>query len=156
MDTANSPHLYPDEMEMVGSPILLGPERSYHMFQTKISKSEHVYDDPLFDCDVYTDENSFDKCLRKDIEELFVKELGCQPPYLSENKDNMCNKKFNVSESRSTEIFSLFWRLLYKNMKYTCKSPCTKTMYTTRDRGSVPYPFKTLDITFDKTVCENV
>ena len=152
MDTANSPHLYPDEMEMVGSPILLGPERSYHMFQTKISQSKHVYDDPLFDCDVYTDENSFDKCIRKDIERLFAKELGCQPPYLSENKDDMCNKKFNVSESRSIEIFSLFWHLLFKDMQYTCKSPCTKTTYTTRDRGADPYPFKTLDITFDQTV----
>ena len=64
----------------------------------------------------------------------------------------MCNKNFNVSESRSIEIFSLFWHLLFKDMKYTCKSPCTKTTYTTRDRGADPYPFKTLDITFDQTV----
>ena len=122
------------------------------MFQTRISKSVHVDDDPLFDCDVYTEENSYDKCIRQDIKALFAKELGCQPPYLSENKDDMCNKKFNVSESRSIEIFSLFWHLLFKDMKYTCKSPCTKTTYTTRDRGADPYPFKTLDITFDQTV----
>ena len=141
--------LYPYEMEMVSSPILLGPERSYYIFQTKISKSEHVYNNPLLD---YTHENSFDKCIRNDIKALFAKELGCQLLYLSENKDNMCNKKFNVPENRSTEIFGLFWRLLYKNMKYTCKSPCSKTTNTIRYRGAVPYPFKTLDITFDQTL----
>ena len=37
-------------------------------------------------------------------------------------------------------------------MNYTCNSPCTKTTYKTRDRGADPYPFKTLDIAFDKTV----
>ena len=152
MDKANSPQLYPDEMEMAGSSLWVGLDRSFYMFQTRISKSVHVDDDPLFDCDVYTQENSYDKCIRKDIKALFAMELGCQPPYLSENKDDICNKKFNVSDSRSIEIFSLFWHLLFKDMKYTCTFPCTKTTYTTRDRGADPYPFKTLDITFDQTV----
>ena len=70
MDKANSPHLYPDEMEMAGSPLWVGLERSFYMFQTRISKSVHVDHDPLFYCDVYTQQNSYDKCIRKDIKGL--------------------------------------------------------------------------------------
>ena len=63
MNKANSPQLYPVEMEMAGSPLWVGLDRSFYMFQTRISKSVHVGEHPLFECDGYTQENSYDKCI---------------------------------------------------------------------------------------------
>ena len=75
MDRASSPHLYPDKMEMAGDPILVGQKEFLYTYQTRISKSEHVEGDPLFDCAIYTKSNSFDKCVQKELKELFTKEL---------------------------------------------------------------------------------
>ena len=135
----------------MGDPILVGQKDFLYTYQTRISKSEHVEGDPLFDCAIYTKSNSFDKCVQKEIKELFTKELGCQPPYLSENFNNKCNKMFNVSVNRSDEIFSLFLNLFFKDVKFKCKTPCTKIKYTTRSL-TLPYSSKALDIKFDKTV----
>ena len=65
LDRANSAQLYPDKMKMMGDPIIVRSGPYWYTFQTKISKSEHVQGDPLFDCD------SYDKCIRKDLERLF-------------------------------------------------------------------------------------
>ena len=152
MDKANSPHIYPNIMEMVGQPIHVELKRADFEFHTRISKSEHVEGDPLYDCTVYTKSNSYDGCLRNELEGLFSKEFGCQPPYLSENLNVTCDQKFNVSENRSTEIEALFWNLWSKGTEFKCKAPCTKTKYRTRSEGRFPYPHTTLAITFDKTV----
>ena len=100
---------------------------------------------------MYTKPNSFDNCIKRELKKLFTKELGCQPPYLSENFNNKCNKMFNVSVNRSEEIFSLFLNLFFKDVKFKCKTPCTKIKYTTRSL-TLPYSSKALDIKFDKTV----
>ena len=44
--------------------------------QTRISKSGHVEGDPLFDCAIYTKSNSFDKCVQKELKELFTFETN--------------------------------------------------------------------------------
>ena len=45
-------------------------------------------------------------------------------PILSETLYDMCNKKSNVSDNTSFEIFSIFWHLGYREMKFMRKSPC--------------------------------
>ena len=152
MDKANSDYLYPNLMDLEGHPISIGLDKTTNRYQTRISRFEHVEGDPLFDCATYTVQNSFDKCIQKDLEELFAKKLGCQPPYLSENLNNTCDKKFNVSLNKSREISALFWHLRYRGIKFKCKAPCTKTSYRTRFAGTAPYAYTALYITFDKTV----
>ena len=152
LDRANSAQLYPDKMMMMGDPIVVQSGPNWYSYQTKISKSEHVQGDPLFDCALYNKHDSYDKCIRKDLERLFEKELGCQPPYLSENISTICDKKFNVSENRSSEIFNIFLNLYYADKKFRCKPPCTKLKYTTRDKGVWPDQALAFDITFDKTI----
>ena len=139
-------------MKMMGDPIVVRSGPYWYTFQTKISKSEHVQGDPLFDCALYNKHDSYDKCIRNDLERLFENELGCQLPYLSENISAICDKKFNVSENRSSEIFRIFLNLFYEDIKFKCKPPCTKLKYTTRDIGVWPHPILTFDIIFDKNI----
>ena len=149
MDKANSDYLYPNLMDLEGHPISIGLDKTTNRYQTRISRFEHVEGDSLFDCATYTVQNSFDKCIKKDLEKLFAKKLGCQPPYLSENLNNTCDKKFNVSLNKSKEISALFWHLRYRGIKFKCKAPCTKTSYRTRFAGTAPYAYTALYITFD-------
>ena len=72
MDKANSPHWNPDLMEMVGDRIFVAPEPSWYTYQTRISRNEHVEGDPLFDCAIYTKNDTYDMCIRKEIEALFM------------------------------------------------------------------------------------
>ena len=125
MDEAGSPQFYPDELEMVGDPIEIPFEPGIFVFKTKISKSEHVLDDPLFDCAIYTANNSFDDCRKTEVMELFEKELGCQPPPIAIDEEKMCNRKFEFSEKRSRRIMRLFWSVALPGGKSRCKMPCT-------------------------------
>ena len=152
VDKANSPHLFPNMMDLVGDTIYVGLEQSVYTWQARISRSEHVEGDPLFDCAVYTKHSSYDKCIRKELEEVFIEELGCLPPLLSENLTRMCNRKFNVSLIKSNNISSLFQHLFLRDMKFSCKTPCTKSKYTTRFLAEAPHDFRGLDIVFDNTV----
>ena len=152
MDHQNSPKLIPDDMEMVGDQIRIGLERKAFSYRTKISRSEHVTSDPLFDCAVYTQDNSYDDCIRNHLEELFRKQLGCQPPPFADNFDNMCNQRFNVSGNKSWEIDKMFQHLFYKDWRTGCKIPCTKSKYTTRFSSGIPYPITQISIVFDQTI----
>ena len=69
-------------------------------YRTRISKSEHVTGDPLFDCTVYTTDNSYDDCIRSELKDLFQNEIACQPPNFANNRNETCNQKFNVSAYR--------------------------------------------------------
>ena len=87
MDSRNSPKQIPDEMEMLGDQIGTGLKLESSTYRTKISRSEHVTGDPLFDCAVYTRENSYDDCIRKSQKDLFQRHIGCQPPLFADNQD---------------------------------------------------------------------
>ena len=149
MDKTNSPNLFVNLMDLVGDTIYVGLEHSVYTWQARISRSEHVEADPLFDCAVYTKHSSYDKCIRKELEELFIQELGCLPPMLSENLTCTCDRKFNLSLNRSNNIASLFWNL---GLRDSCRTPCTKSKYTTRFLDEVPSDSRGLDIVFDNTV----
>ena len=152
MDEAGSPQLYPDELEMVGDPIEIPFEPGIFVFKTKISKSEHVLDDPLFDCAIYTANNSFDNCRKREVMEIFEREIGCQPPPIAVDEDKMCNKKFNVSEERSNYVHTLFWSVAIPDGKSRCKIPCTKSKFTTRRYFKTPYSYTSLNIIFDQKI----
>ena len=54
--------------------------------------------------------------------------------------------------NRSDKIFSSFLNLFFKDVKFKCKTPCTKIKYTTRSL-TLPYSSKaSVDIKFDKIV----
>ena len=156
MDKASSPRLYLDAMEMMGDQIEMGPEEVEHRsYRTRISRSQHVQGDPLLDCSVYTLENSYHGCIKREIHELFTQELGCQPPLFTEDLRSMCNEKFkNVSADKSRKIKALFLRLHYDDWsrRSKCRIPCTKNKYTTRFLIRSSYSHPQLSIIFDNTV----
>ena len=109
-------------------------------YKIKISRSEHVQDDPLLNCSVYTEENSYNDCLQNEINDLAIKEIGCLPPLLTQDLSNMCNEKFNLSAIKDTEINSLLMRLNSQDWDSGCKIPCTRSKYTTRSLSEAKWP----------------
>ena len=152
MDKASSPQFYKDELEMEGDPIEIPFEPGLYVFKTKISKSEHVLGDPLFDCAVYTANNSFDNCRKKEVMDIFEREIGCQPPPIADDKDKMYNKKFEFSEKRSCRMNELFWSVAIPDGKSRCKNPYTKSKYTTRRYFKTPIQYANLNIVFDQKI----
>ena len=112
-DNVNSPKYIRDAMEMEGNEIEvhLTQEPVAHTYRTRILRSEHVQYDPLYDCAVNTSDNTYDDCIKKDMEKLFVDELGCQPPPFTDDLGHMCNKKFNVSCAKD-KVKSKFYYLM--------------------------------------------
>ena len=141
MDNRNSPKYNLDNMEMVGDQIEIGPEqnRTISSFRTRISRSEHVTGDPLFDCALYTEDNSFEDCIKKDFKKTFETTFGCQPPPFTDDIRNICNQKFNFSPNETCEIEKRMEYLVSKNLSPNCKFPCTKSKYTTRFKSKTPY-----------------
>ena len=89
MEKVNLLHIYPNELEMFGDPIQfeIGEPSSLISFKTKISMFEHAQDDPLFQCAVYTTDNSMtaNDCIQEELLGLIEEEIGCQPPLLAKD-----------------------------------------------------------------------
>ena len=139
MDNVNSPKYNPDNMEMVGDQIEIGPGKNTFSFRTRISRSEHVKGDPLFDCTIYTEDNSFEDCIKKFSKETFEKEIGCQPPPFADDIHNICNQKFNFSPYETCVIEKRMDHIVSTNLRSNCQVPCTKTTYTTRLKSKTPF-----------------
>ena len=83
----------------------------------------------------------------------FEKELGCAPPLLNADLKNLCNKTFNVSDTRDTEVKAMFAPLFFHNKEFKCKTPCTKTVYSSRLMHTSPTKWQdqmALIVDFDK------
>ena len=155
MDKAYSPKLYPNELETDGSWITVKRKLEIRNYKIKLSRSEHVEDDPLLDCSAqYTEENSYNDCLQSEINELFTKEIGCVPPLYTPDLDNMCNVKFNLSANttRYNAISELLLQLVFQNWDSQCKIPCTRSKYTVRYLSKGPWAEAALNLIFDSTV----
>ena len=157
MDKATSLQTYPDEMEMLGDPVkmdLFSEEPPFRSYKTQISKSVHVPGDPLLDCTIYTPDNSYHNCVKNEVRDTFTREIGCMPPFLDADLTTLCNEKFNVSKKRDNEINKLFRSFYNHDRNFDCRTPCTKTIYTSRFIHSSPSRFKssTLVVIFDKTI----
>ena len=144
-------------MEMLGDPVRMDmfcEKPLFITFKTQISRSVHVPGDPRLDCAVYTKDNSYHKCVKKDLINTFTKEIGCVPPLLEDDPKLICNRKFNVPKKRDNEINKIFRSFYYHDRKFNCRTPCTKNIYTSRFVHSAPSRFKsnTLVLIFDKTI----
>ena len=139
MDKANSAGLCPQDFDMLGDPIKVkvgdvqvGQGR-YSYFKTKISRSRHVLGDPKFECSEYTEDDSYYDCITSELEDLFVRELGCVPPLLVKEEKNVCNKRFNnnnISDEKLDNLKGIFNKIYFHDIQLKkCKTPCTKTVY---------------------------
>ena len=158
MDRVNSVGIYPNALEMLGDQVWLDVRQinlKVKSMKTQISKFIHVAGDPLLDCAVYTESASYGQCARKELLTDFTRELGCVPPLLNEDREDMCNKTFNVSDTMSTKMKTMFKPLFFHSKEFECKTPCTKTVYTSKFMHSSPTQRKNqmaLYVAFDKRV----
>ena len=120
--------------------------------KTQIARSIHVEDDPLLDCAVYAENNSYSKCAQKELFEVFTKEIGCVPPLLDANPKATCNKRFNFSHAKDKYLDTLFKPLYFHNREFKCKTPCTKNVYTSSFLHASPSAISStvLIVIFDK------
>jgi hypothetical protein len=110
---------------------------NYHQYNIKISQSFHVHDDPLFGCTMYNANHSYNTCVQTELIALFEEMLGCAPPFVSGNYNNICNTVFNLT--KEAEIAALFWSIYYGAYKpETCKMPCTQTAFDEHLMFKVP------------------
>ena len=135
MEKSSSLQLYPNEMEMTGEKLDLKlwrdpPEKV--TYKVKISQNQHVQGDPLFNCAVYTIDDSYNDCVQNELLEFFDKEIGCQPPLLDREPSLMCNRKFNVSSTKAHKINKYFMQLYIHNVKFKCRTPCSSNKFTTQ------------------------
>ena len=134
MDPINSPLIYPMNFQMKGDHIrvqldpLKNDDKSW-LFAVKVSQSHHVQGDPLFDCTDYTEEKSYEGCVREELSGIFKEKLNCIPPLLSYETDQTCNVRFNLTKDESREIFDLFWNNYLNFEPSRCRKPCTHTTY---------------------------
>ena len=157
MDRASSLQTYPDEMEILGDPVtmnMFAKEPPFISYNTQIYRSVHVPGDPLLDCAVYTVDNSYHTCIKKEIIDIFTKEIGCIPPLLEADPKTICNNRFNVSKKRDNDLNKLFRSFYHHDRKFNCRTPCTKNIFTSRFVHSSPSMFKSssLVLIFDKTI----
>ena len=156
MDKANSIQIYPNHLEMMGDPIKIGIREpsSWISYKIKVSRFEHVQDDPLLDCGVYTTDNSYNVCILDELLNLIEDQIGCHPPLLVKDEKHMCNKRFNVSTAESRTVQRLLKPLYFHDYKFNCRTPCTSNVYTTKYVQTSPSHDNAthLVLVFDKTV----
>ena len=124
-------------------------ELEFRIYKIKISRSEHIQDDPLLDCRVYTIENSYNQTK---MEHLLTKKIGCLPPLYTPDLNKMCNEKFNVSTNKNWEIKYLLYQFIFQNWDFECEIPCTRNKYATRFLSKASWPQTTLNLAFERTV----
>ena len=128
MDNTNSLRVYPNDLEMLGDRVKMEMTRKQPMlstYKTQISRSVHIPGDPRLDCVIYTNENSYSKCINNELKDIFMNKIGCMPPLLGNYSKLICNTKLNISKQRYWDITILFWSLYYHDWKYDCRKPCT-------------------------------
>ena len=155
MDRANSVKIYPNNMEMAGDEVRLrikDVKSEAKSIKTKISKFVHVEGDPLLDCAEYTENASYSKCAYKELLKDLREELGCDPPFLNTEPENMCNQTFNFSDAKDTKIRALFKPVYFHNREFRCKTPCTKTVFSSKflSTSSIEASTIALYVVFDK------
>ena len=141
MDRANSVKIYPNDMEMTGDTVWLrikNGQAEFKSIKTKIYKFVHVEGDPLFDCAEYTENKSYSNCAYEELLKDFREELGCDPPLLNTESEKMCNQIFNFSETKETKIRALFKPMYFHNREFRCKTPCSKSVFSSKYLGTSP------------------
>ena len=103
MDPINAPHIYPIDLQMKGDHIKIPLSRgvSWFYFIIRVSRSYHVMGDPLFDCQEYSEQETYGECVREDLKKIFEAKLGCTPPVLASRPDEMCSEWYNQTKEES-------------------------------------------------------
>jgi hypothetical protein len=136
-DPINGRDIIPIVFEMKGDPIKVEtkPQKKLHKFQTKISKSEHVRGDPKYDCEHYSEDNTYGQCIEAELVSKMHHLIGCHSPLISMQKEGICNETFNLTKHDDEVVGKLngvFNNFVNDYESNSCKQPCTKYAYETK------------------------
>ena len=144
-DTVNGNDLIPIGFEQKGDAIKIKtkPQHKLLKVRTKISVFEHVKDDPQYDCEDYSENNTYSDCIREEIVSKFKNLLGCHPPLIS-RKNGYCNKKFNMTkeDQRHQEIDKTLLSIIDGFEPSKCKQPCTYTVFESKRLHEIKWASK--------------
>ena len=148
-DVGNAQDYFPVLMSMTAKMEIL-PE-GFYKYRTEISKSVVSKD---LGCQVYTAENPYSSCIRKEASKIMAGLLGCVPPLLAEvEHGDICKREFNISADQNAIIKKQFWDIYSLDFKsLACMIPCTHTRYETKEIYSLPSKKPSLRIVFGKTI----
>ena len=101
--------------------------------RTTISLFEHVEGDPKYDCENYSIEDTYKKCMEEELVEKFHKLIYCHPPLISWRKQGVCNNKFDLNKDdvRVIEIENILGEVIDGYKSQACKPPCQKYIFET-------------------------
>ena len=66
--------------------------------RTTISLFEHTKGDPTYDCENYSKEKTYRKCMEEQLVEYFHNLIGCHPPLISWKRQGVCNTKLDLNK----------------------------------------------------------
>ena len=154
VDPANSPLIFPQNLQMKGDRIRAPFDLGWRIFTIKVVRFKHLNNDPHFDCEEYNEDSSYGGCLKKELRKIYESALNCTPPLLVEEPSrnvSVCNKRFNMTEDKGNQIRDMFENNF--NFKPAlCKKPCTQTTYEVQSMQVIKYPTSSIGLNFDSSV----
>ena len=151
MDRTSSLKIYPDDM--TGNPLRIKMnEHQKYNYKIQIQRSQHLPDDPHFKCREYSTKNSYNYCAKNELSGLFDNILGCQPPFLGNDSDTVCNERLNISKDKERDMKTLSRLLYYQDVRFNCKIPCTTNKYNPKLLHNEPTNGIKMRLVFDKTI----
>ena len=155
----NSVWFYPTAFQTRGDRIKMGfggetqkKTPMYKQYKAKMSWTHHVEGDPLLKCRKYSTNYTLNDCVRDELQNLFMKVLGCVPPLFTEDGTKVCQQKFNLSEFDEVRIKRMFWKIYEKYRPLNCPAPCSKLTVETELMYEDSFPTPTLDLIFHPEV----
>ena len=121
-DPLNSPDYFLLSTSMSGDQVKT-TKGMFGKYRTEVSQSVFVDSG----CEEYSEGNTYNSCVRKEINRKLIDILGCVPPLLVfENGNEVCNEVFNISKEKTQEVETIFFSFYSSNSPTKCRVPCTK------------------------------
>ena len=125
-------------------------QKVFSVYTTKIHKTEDMEKDTAANCFSYK-ESSYKNCTDSVIQETYLDEIGCVPPWFTYNEDLVCNHTFDKIQWRN--IPAMIFRHFDQTTFPDCKQPCTRFYFSTKVIRIVePYHYQGLKILFNPSV----
>ena len=124
----------------------------YKQYKARMSWTYHVEGDPSLQCRDYNMNFTLNDCVKEELHNLFMKELGCIPPLFTENSMKICQKTFNLSQFEEVKIKRMFWKIYEKYKPLGCQPACSNGVVETQLMYEDSFPNPVLDLIFHPEV----
>ena len=128
----------------------------FKLYKMKVSKTDHLEDDPLLDCKIYSETENYNSCIETELQTTFSTLLGCVPHWFTEDLNRTCLGNLNISSVDTGAIYKYLNDIITNYRSKICKTPCTQMKYEAKYRSYNPirgdYVSSGINIIFDDTM----